>query len=531
MNSGPMQEDRPPVGPTAGSFAAWLRSWRYFFYVLGLLLLIAMFYAEEDWRGPWLWQRYQRQREARGDQFDAKVFIPPLVPDDQNFAMTPALAPLFQFLPGTQQRGNSNGFQRAQNLISRYSAASGNVRGAKGPRSNSWVSPHLDLPAWYAALLNSTNLPSRRGAELSATNFTVAQAAAGVLAELSEYAPLVEELTAACARPYSRFNLHYEEENPAAILLPHLSVLKQLCQLLQLISSAELELGRTEDAYHHLNLALCLADQCREEPILISQLVRFSKLQLVLLPLAEGLAEHRWSEPQLRALQEKLQHFDFLADTRRSLESERVFFAGTIIDYFRREPGKYEQIQGNSSDGLGLIWSVIPNGWFSLERLNYDRACAEHIIPVIDLDQHRIAPRQAHLAEERIASLVSNAPPVLLLRHRYFSSLLLPALPGIFQKTAYAQTAVESAALACALERYRLAHGRFPDSLDALVPGFVPKPPHDLINGLPLNYRRTDADQYVLYSVGWNERDDGGRVGLSKTGETVDLKEGDWVWR
>jgi hypothetical protein len=531
MNSAPLQEHRPPVGPPAGSFAAWLRSWRYFFYVLGLFLLIAMFYAEEDWRGPWLWQRYQRQREARGDQFDPKVFIPPLVPDDQNFAMTPALAPLFQFVPGTQSWGSSNGYQQTQNLISRFSKASGNVRGTKGPRSNSWVSPHLDLPAWYAALLNSTNPPSRRGAELSATNFTVAQAAEGVLAELSDYEPLVEELTAACARPYSRFNLHYEEENPAAILLPHLSVLKQLCQLLQLISSAELELGRSVDACNHLNLAFCLADQGREEPILISQLVRFSKLQLLLRPLAEGLAQHRWSEPQLRSLQQKLQRFDFLADTRRSLESERIFFAGTMIDFIRREPAKFEQLQGNSSEGLGMLWSIVPNGWFSLERLNYDRASAEYIIPVIDLEQHRIAPLQAHLAEARIASLLSNAPPVLLLRHRYFSSLLLPGLPGMYQKTAYAQTAAELAALACALERYRLAHAQYPDRLDALVPGFVPKLARDLINGSPLNYRRTEAGQYLLYSVGWNEQDDDGRVGLSKTGETVDLNEGDWVWR
>ena len=36
---------------------------------------------------------------------------------------------------------------------------------------------------------------------------------------------------------------------------------------------------------------------------------------------------------------------------------------------------------------------------------------------------------------------------------------------------------------------------------------------------------------YVLYKVGWNEKDDGGVPAMTKSGEGVDFKEGDWVWR
>jgi hypothetical protein len=38
------------------------------------------------------------------------------------------------------------------------------------------------------------------------------------------------------------------------------------------------------------------------------------------------------------------------------------------------------------------------------------------------------------------------------------------------------------------------------------------KMPHDLITGAPLIYRRTPDGQFILYSVGWNEKDGGGRV-------------------
>jgi len=81
------------------------------------------------------------------------------------------------------------------------------------------------------------------------------------------------------------------------------------------------------------------------------------------------------------------------------------------------------------------------------------------------------------------------------------------------------------------LERYRLAHGQLPDTLDALVPEFLDRVPNDVINGQPLRYRQTGADQFVLYSVGWNEIDDGGTIAWIE-GRTPrqDLERGDWVW-
>jgi hypothetical protein len=35
----------------------------------------------------------------------------------------------------------------------------------------------------------------------------------------------------------------------------------------------------------------------------------------------------------------------------------------------------------------------------------------------------------------------------------------------------------------------------------------------------------------VLYSVGWNEIDDGGVVATNQSGQGVEPEHGDWVWR
>ena len=104
---------------------------------------------------------------------------------------------------------------------------------------------------------------------------------------------------------------------------------------------------------------------------------------------------------------------------------------------------------------------------------------------------------------------------------------MVAALNRIATKGAMAQIATDQAALACALEQYRLANGQFPETLGALVPRFISGLPHDVITGEPYKYRRTEAGQFMLYSVGWNEKDDGGVPGKT----LFDEKEGDWVWQ
>ncbi|MEJ0089416.1 MAG: hypothetical protein WDM80_06700 [Limisphaerales bacterium] len=97
------------------------------------------------------------------------------------------------------------------------------------------------------------------------------------------------------------------------------------------------------------------------------------------------------------------------------------------------------------------------------------------------------------------------------------------------RKFAYGQNSVNMVRVACALERYRLAHDEYPETLETLTPQFIAQIPHDVIGGQPLHYRRTDGGKFLLYSIGWNETDDGGQVALTQYGYS-DPTKGDWVW-
>jgi hypothetical protein len=205
---------------------------------------------------------------------------------------------------------------------------------------------------------------------------------------------------------------------------------------------------------------------------------------------------------------------------------------GGNIDYLNHNRRELSNIafESDVSPPPPFISSLIPTGWFYQNRLNCARMMVEYDIPRADVNQHTVSPagvRRAEQAQRAEQRRTRRTTP-----YNFLEKLMLPALGNAVKKFAYAQSSVDLARVAIALERYRLAHGEYPESLDALAPQFIAKLPHDVIGGQPLNYRRTADGQFVLYSVGWNERDDGGVVVFTKgSTPTVDINQGDWVWR
>jgi hypothetical protein len=76
---------------------------------------------------------------------------------------------------------------------------------------------------------------------------------------------------------------------------------------------------------------------------------------------------------------------------------------------------------------------------------------------------------------------------------------------------------------ALAAERYRRAHGRWPEDLERLTPEWLEAVPADPFDGRPLRSARL-ADGLVIYSVGYDGKDDGGRLAANwASGQDGDL--------
>lgn len=507
----------------ASVFVDWLFCWRnlrrVLFGVACLITLVALFYAEEDLRGKWAWEKFKHEWEAKGEHFDLVSLAPAPVPDDQNFAMAPDVASTYS------QMLDRNGHQiipRDTNIVNRLEMQIEAMvpGGLRAPATGSWqAGVRTDVAAWQAyyrkapAFTNAFAIPAQSQSP-----------AADVLLALSKYDPVIEELRQAGRRPYSRFPLEYDADDPAAIMLPHLAIFKGCAKVLQLRTCAELQLGQTERALDDVSLSLRMVEALRTEPILISHLVRIAVVNITLQPVWEGLADHRWSDEQLRTLDQELSKLDFLLDYRFAMRGEVTFSSG-VVDYLRRT-GNLGAIFGgsdNSPDAAGIL-RLIPSGWFYQNQLRCERFMFQWYVPLADQEQRIISPTSARRADAALASDTSHPTPFNLLDRE-----MLPALGAAARKFALGQANVDLARVACALERYRAAHGSYPEMLALLAPQLMEKIPHDVINGEPLHYERTPDGRFVLYSVGWNESDDGGMVVLKKDG-SVDIQQGDWVW-
>jgi hypothetical protein len=95
-----------------------------------------------------------------------------------------------------------------------------------------------------------------------------------------------------------------------------------------------------------------------------------------------------------------------------------------------------------------------------------------------------------------------------------FTKLTGALLRGVNGNDRWLAASATSLRALIAVERYRLKHKRWPAKLDDVVPEFLEKKPLDPIDEAPLRYVRT-ADGVVVYSIGNDRTDDGGKVGWS----------------
>jgi hypothetical protein len=514
----------------------WLFSWRGVRRMLIVLAwavtIIGLFYGEENWRGRHAWNQYRDAAAARGLSLDWSAYIPKPVPDDQNFAATPFLKTFFQTSPFTL---TNDLFHRADNNVFETNSAKHKDKGRRH---------FTDLVAWQqaAAALQHGELKRDQRFETDITDLAARAAAAPAILEgMKPDAAVFAELRAASSREYSRFPVVYDLENPWAILIAHLARIKQTVQPLNLEACAELAAGQSDQALADVKLMLALADSTKSEPFPISYLVRAACVHIAIQPVWEGLAEHRWTDAQLKELQARFSSYDFLADVEQSLKAERA--VGTLTaDLVMKKGLVYVEGIGSIDNYQNyqnpfrkvffyVIGKVMPSGWYDREKLNYNKLFDAQFEGVVDQAAKTVSPRKAALDADEVEGQVSGKSwggmalkPIL--HHRLMAKMLLPALANFPDKAAIAQTAADQAALACALERYRLANGQFPETLAALSPQFMAHAPNDVITGQPYKYRRTEDGQFTLYSVGWDEKDDGGVPGKT----LFDQTQGDWVW-
>ncbi len=320
------------------------------------------------------------------------------------------------------------------------------------------------------------------------------------------------------ARPYARFEFVYPD--PISADVPNFIFLRELAQLESIHGVATLQSGDTEMAFGDVRVIHRLAEACLQEPTLVSAMIGVALHGLALQCFWEGWTDRRWTEAQLTEFQNRLERVNLFANTKRAIRwGEQAGFT-----YLMEKISNEDLISVFSgAGGTGLQDRVVrflslhsPRSWRYQNLLFYNRVLDEMAFQNLDETAMRIFPTNIENGSSSFERSITMLRPSNL-----FAMRALPNFRKAFASVTRNQTSISQAVVVCALERFRRQHNRYPESLTELTPAFIMRVPHDVVTGQRFIYQREEEDRFKLYSVGWNEKDDGG---LSNDGHD------DWAW-
>jgi len=361
-------------------------------------------------------------------------------------------------------------------------------------------------------------------------------AAADYLKWSDQFEPAFDEIREALKRPYAVIPGNYTK--PYEQPIPNFVTMRAVAQTLAQRAQCYLLIGQPDKALRELTL---MHGMCRilEKPpsgkpmTLVEAMINVAITGLYVSTIADGFRLHVWQEPQLAALQEQLKGIDLSPFVAKAFNEQRASACFMLANISQTELENQRLVETKRygisvkpllTDPEFLFVTFAPRGWIYQSMIGIAEF-DQKMQTGVDLTSGVLSPGKIDASMRGTEKALDN--------HRlynFFPRLFIPNVTKAWQTTARNQTMANEAQIVCALERYRLAHGEYPETLDVLAPQFIEKLPHDIIGGQPLHYRRTADGKFLLYSVGWNETDDGGQVAPMKDGR-IDMETGDWVWR
>jgi hypothetical protein len=278
------------------------------------------------------------------------------------------------------------------------------------------------------------------------------------------------------------------------------------------------------DAIQHEDLATALGSiqacihagrAVGDEPSLTAQWGRLGAVNNAIRAIERVLAQSQPAVDDLRVLQEMLE-----AETRHpgmqiALRGERNYAdelmeqlkSGELERFLGADVSRYDLVESGS--WLGSIERWLKMGWYLEnharihEELNRLNATLQR--PLEEQHQAILAQEQEH---------IRNVNGEWGDWSRYRGLFMYTYLSTVFRTLGgqvRMQAELRCAITALAAERYRRQHGRWPESIEQLVPALLTSVPIDPFTSAPLRFRR-EPGGLAIYSVGSDGIDDNGQL-------------------
>jgi hypothetical protein len=284
----------------------------------------------------------------------------------------------------------------------------------------------------------------------------------------------------------------------------HLGNVREDCRLLGLETVWRAENGDPNGAVRAVEAILQVARSLDQEPILFSHLVRMAGANEAVGPLERVLSRIELTEEQLARLQKAFDAVHGDEGLVRALAGSRCMY---LMAFQRPQSLDREQFSDLPPVPVLEVYHALG---FSSRAGTFFLDYMEECLRICQLP----APMRRDAADA--ADARARARGGFFLRDFAYTAYHI-------RREAQETTWLKAATAALAVERYRVARGGLPETLDQLVPGYLAAVPEDPVDGAPLRYKQINRG-FVVYGVGEDRRDDGGKEEpRARHGQTYDL--------
>lgn len=330
---------------------------------------------------------------------------------------------------------------------------------------------------------------------------------------LDHEATTLRLLRRASAMPACRFEHDYAHPR-IDMLLPELSECRSAAELLALAAKHHAVSGNAPQAIDDLNAIFRVGRAAGSDPIIVSNLVQIS-IDAVGVKTLEAVLPRVNQANELQRL--LIGDVDAARrEARRSLMGEEAFGLSIFSD-----------LASGRLTMMALTGSARPSGPSpdAADLPPIPLLLRIFVIPTDVRAYQQYLERCREQVQEPFTSATikeASAGGMKAARHGVLTSMVVPALDKYLTRVAMDEAIRAGALTGIAVDRYRLDHGAFPATLDALVPQYLDDVPPDPFDGHPLRFIVRN-DEALVYSVGPDLKDDAGAPfdEQKKTGDMV----------
>jgi len=328
-----------------------------------------------------------------------------------------------------------------------------------------------------------------------------------------EFYPFIQFIREASSKPCFKYEHNWSEQG-ASMPIPNAIKMILAIRLLAVDAVLKAQNGQVEEAVEECLDGFRFILPQLKSPYLISYLISVANMKVIFVSLRWILLRHEIDAEQLENVRKYLDIGTWREGLIWAWETERALIFDIGVKVINGEEDFFWEKKMLNLNGF-FSWWLKP--LFKAELVWLLKFWQE-VIPELKKSYFEIENPERFI-EKKIESVPW-----------YFriAGLLLPNLAAVKLKLTTLEAMLITAQVGIACRMYKRESGLYPKMLNELRPAYLTEIPLDPFTGKPLFYSITQ-NGFLVYSLGANKKDDGGRSNLEITKMIMD-KDDDWSW-